>query len=760
MDPVAAAILASWSFEPGLVAALLLVTSVYLRGFHVLRAQLPARFPRWRRGAFLAGMVALLLALVSPLDALADLLLQVHMAQHWLLMMVAPPLLLMGAPAIPLLRGLPRGWLRRGLGPFLAWPALQRGLRRVTHPVFAGLAWALTTLLWHWPPAYQAALRSPLWHDLEHASFVVASLLFWHAVIAPWPAHRQVSRAGSVILLGLAALFNTVFSAVFTFSTRVFYPVYLEAPRPWGIDALTDQNTAGALIWVATSLPMLVAAVALLVSLLESPRVRPAAGGSRPAQSRSRPRRRSRDLLTLPVAGRLLRSLALRRALQWSLLALAAVIVADGLLGPQQPSALNLAGVLPWTYWRGLVVIGLLVLGNVFCAICPFTLPRRLAARWLGRPFAWPAALRGKWLAVALFALYLWAYESFALWDSPWWTAWIVVGYFATCFAVEGLFPRGSFCRHVCPIGQFHFVHAGVSPLEVRALDVDTCSRCSSHDCLRGNERNPGCPTELFVPAKDGNLDCTFCLDCVRACPHDNIGLVTVAPGASIGRGRSPRPERGPGLAVATLALLLCFGAFVNAAAMTAPVEGWERAWASRLGATSRFTILSAWLAVALLIAPALAAAGCAALGAGWARSTIPLRQLAARLAPSLVPTGLAMWLAHFGFHLITGIGTLGPASERAAVSLGLTASAALPVASSMATSLGSQTLAGAQIATLGVGLVLSVAVAWRSARELVPAARSALRLAAPWFALCAALYAVGVWIALQPMALRGMVMT
>jgi len=760
VDPVAAALLASWSFEPGLVVALLLVAIVYLRGFRVLRAQLPARFPGWRRGAFLAGVAALLLALVSPLDVLADLLLQVHMVQHWLLMMVAPPLLWLGAPAVPLLRGLPRGWLRRGVGPFLAWPALRRVLHRVTSPVFAGLAWALTTLVWHWPPAYQAALRSRLWHDLEHASFIAASLLFWHAVIAPWPAQRHGGASGRVILLGLAALFNSVFSAVFTFSTRVFYPVYLEAPRPWGIDALTDQNAAGALIWVATSLPMLVAAVWLIVSLLESPGMRRRAGGRPPVARLRRPRSRSRDALALPVVGRSLRSLTLRRAMQWSLLVLAAVIVADGLLGPQQPSALNLAGVLPWTYWRGLVVIGLLVLGNVFCAVCPFTLPRRLAARLLGRPFVWPAALRGKWLAVALFALYLWSYESFALWDSPWWTAWVVVGYFATCFAVEGLFPRGSFCRHVCPIGQFQFVHAGVSPLEVRVLDVDTCSRCSSHDCLRGKERSPGCPTGLFVPAKEGNLDCTFCLDCVRACPHENIGLVAAAPAAARGRGRSPRPERGSGLDVAALVLLLCFGAFVNAAAMTAPIESWQRAWASRLGATPWFAIVSTGFAVVLLIVPALAAAVCAGLGAGWARSTVPVRQLAARLAPSLVPTGLAMWLAHFGFHLLTGIGTLGPASERVAVSLGLAASAAASAEPSMVMGLGGQALAGAQIVTLGVGLVLSVAVAWRSARELVPTARSAVRLAAPWCVLCAALYAAGVWIVLQPMALRGMVMT
>ena len=134
MDPIASVVLSSWSFEPGLVAALLVTSGIYLRGFRQVHAQAPTHFPPWRRSAFLAGIAALLLALASPLDTFADLLLQVHMAQHWLLMMVAPPLLWLGAPTVPLMRGLPHRWLRRGLGPFLAWPALQRGFDRLTHP--------------------------------------------------------------------------------------------------------------------------------------------------------------------------------------------------------------------------------------------------------------------------------------------------------------------------------------------------------------------------------------------------------------------------------------------------------------------------------------------------------------------------------------------------------------------------------------------------------------------------------------------------
>ena len=557
------ALLSSWSFEPAVVVGLVTAAGLYLRGFAQLRHQLPGRFPAWRRTAFLGGLAAVAVALLSPLDGLSDLLLQAHMAQHWLLMGVAAPLLWLGAPVVPLLRGLPRTWLRQGLGPFLAWPALRRALRAITRPLPALTIWALVTLAWHWPTAYQAALRDTFWHQFEHACFLAAALLFWYPVIEPWPARRATERPGLLLYLAAAAVFNTLFSASFAFSDRVFYPLYALTPTPWSLSPLADQRAAGALMWVASVPPLLIAAVAVVVRLLETTRRGPVRG-HRPVT----PSRKAGDVLRgiTARAG----ALGLRRAAQLTLFALAAVVVIDGWFGPQHPSALNLAGVLPWTYWRGFAVIALLVAGNLFCAVCPFTLSRSLAARLLGRPFTWPAALRNKWLGVALFAVYLWSYETFALWDSPYWTAWVIVGYFTACFLVEGLFPRGTFCRHLCPIGQFQFVSSGISPLQVRANEASVCSQCTTHDCLRGNDAGPGCPTGLFLPTKAGNLDCTFCLDCVRACPHDNAGLAGSLPGVDLGNGRSRHAPAGIDLAARSL--LLCFGAFANAGAMVQPV--------------------------------------------------------------------------------------------------------------------------------------------------------------------------------------------
>ncbi|NIP79519.1 MAG: FesM, partial [Gemmatimonadetes bacterium] len=180
------------------------------------------------------------------------------------------------------------------------------------------------------------------------------------------------------------------------------------------------------------------------------------------------------DLTRLPILGRFLRWKHARTAVQVPLLLLAAVIIADGLFGPQSAPR-NAAGVGPWVQWRGLVVLALLVAGNLFCMACPFMLPRRLAKRVLPADRSWPAWLRTKWLALALLVVFFWAYEALDLWDSPWLTAWLVVAYFAAAFVIDGFFKGAAFCKYVCPIGSFNFVNGLASPGEVRVRDVAVC---------------------------------------------------------------------------------------------------------------------------------------------------------------------------------------------------------------------------------------------------------------------------------------------
>src|SRR6266481_1057555 len=253
---------------PAVVMTALAIGALYVRGVRRLRAQMPDRFPGWRIVAFLGGLVMLVLAVASPLDAFGGLLLWVHMLQHVILMLLAPPLLLLGAPGVPLLRGLPGSVAKDAIGPFLASRRLKRVAELLSHPVFGWLALVGCTWAWHAPAAYQLALRSPGWHAAEHACFVTAALLFWWPIVQPWPSRARWPRWTMLPYLILADLQNTLFSALFTFSGRVIYPFYATVPRLGGVTPLDDQVAAGAIMWVPGSIAFLVPAVLVMAGIL------------------------------------------------------------------------------------------------------------------------------------------------------------------------------------------------------------------------------------------------------------------------------------------------------------------------------------------------------------------------------------------------------------------------------------------------------------------------------------------------------------
>ncbi|MGC1481746.1 MAG: cytochrome c oxidase assembly protein [Chthoniobacterales bacterium] len=710
------AALLSWTFEPGLLLGLALTATLYLRGWLRLHVQVPARFTTAHLVSFLGGLFCIFIALCSPLDAFARFLLSVHMVQHLLLTMVAPPLLLLGNPFLPTLLGLPRVVRVDALAPFLVWTPLKRLGSFLIHPAFAWSAFIVSNVGWHLPPLYDLALRDQTWHQIEHASFLLTAILFWWPVVQPWPSRPHWPRWAAIPYLLLADLQNTALAGFISFYDKILYPTYAAAPRISGLSALDDQAAAGAIMWVPGSIAFILPAALIAISYLGPRRT-------------SSPRRASRQpLLKLHLRVPTLTTVLvrLRRPVQFLLLALAALIVIDGLTGPPV-AALNAAGVLPWTHWRGLSVIALLLLGNLFCYACPFTFLRDLTQKITAfLPFrtpswSFPKFLRNKWLPAALIVLYLWAYEAFSLWNDPAWTAFLVLGYFGATLTVDGLFRNGTFCKHVCPIGQFHFVQSLASPAEVSVRSPDVCRTCRTHDCIKGNTDQRGCELELFQPRKSGNMDCTFCLDCVSACPHDNVAIQAVPPAAdltldpprsSVGK-YANRPD------LAALVLVLTFGAFANAAGMTAPVQ--------ELAATSGLNHLAfttTFLAVTLLALPAV----CLLLP-GASRSAHAI---------ALAPLGFGMWLAHFSFHLVTGLFSFVPIFQRL---LGFDASTP--------TVLSWNALPALEILLLDAGYLVTLFVLYR----LDPRPRVFI----PWAALATGLFLVGLWIIFQPMQMRGM---
>lgn len=760
MSPTLDAFLRSWPWSPWFTLGLLLTIAIYLRGWWNLRLRDPQRWPITRLLAFGGGLLALFLALASPIEPFASLLLQMHMLQHLLLMMVAPPLIWLGAPLLPLLRGLPRDIRRTWFGPLLRSPALRQLGARLTHPLVALPLFTAVTWLWHLPRVYDAALRLPWLHYLQHVSFLGVALLFWYPVVRPYPSRPRWSPWLLLPYLLLADVQNTVLSAMFTFSEQVLYVYYTEVPRIAGLSALDDQASAGVLMWVPGSIAFLGPLAYIGIRLLSGADERKPAVRKNSVESYAlpvlSPAQHQADLLRIPIVGRWLRTPRSRTLVQIVLLCIAALVMIDGFRGPQV-GAMNLAGVLPWIHWRGLLVLGLLLVGNVSCYACPFTLPHRLLSHWLPTARTWPKWLRNKWLAVLLVGCFLWAYEAYSLWDRPWLTAAITLAYFVGAFLIDSLFRSGSFCKYVCPIGQFNFVQSLISPWEIRARSLSTCASCRTHDCLRTSGNNTGCELQLFVPRKQSNLDCTLCLDCVTACPHDNVGLIATLPGRSLwdtwsGSGIGQPATR---LDVTALVTMLVFGAFANAAGMVGPVVAWQQSATTWLGLQSGFITTSLFYVGAIVIAPVVLTGVAAALSRWLGNQPSSVQQVAMRYALTLIPLGFGMWLAHYSFHFLTSWESIVPVTQRLSNDLGLLALGA-PLWSCACCKPLTDGLLRFELVALDLGFLASLYCVWRVAQTQTSSVRLALQAFLPWATLLLTLFVLGIWIVFQPMEMRG----
>jgi cytochrome c oxidase assembly factor CtaG len=265
----------AWSWEPFVVAPLVLSAWLYSRGVQVLwsAAGTGHGIRRSEVAAFAAGWVTLALSLVSPLHQLGGVLFTAHMAQHELLMVVAAPLLVLGRPVIPFLWALPIAW-RRTLGSWSANAVVSGTWKLITLPLAAWAVHAVAIWVWHAPSLYQATLGSEAVHTLQHASFFGTGLLFWWTVLQG--AGVRLARPAAVIYLFTTAGHTSLLGALLTFSPLLWYPLYDATTVPWGLTPLEDQQLAGVIMWVPAGLSYLIAALALAATWLREPGARPA----------------------------------------------------------------------------------------------------------------------------------------------------------------------------------------------------------------------------------------------------------------------------------------------------------------------------------------------------------------------------------------------------------------------------------------------------------------------------------------------------
>ena len=272
-QPVLSELLTRWEIPTPLTMLLALVAAIYTIGWLRARKTRPAELPPWRLAAFLSGIASVFVAISSPLDTFSESLLFMHMAQHFVLMSVAPPLLVLGAPVVPLLRGMPRFTIRI-MQPLFRSRTAHTLLRYSQRTLFAWLAMNIVYVGWHVPGAYEFALQSEAWHNVEHACFLFTSLLFWWPVIQPWPSRPIKSQLLLVPYLACADLVNTGVSAFLCFSGRLVYSSYADVQRPVAISPLNDQIAAGAFMWVFGSLIFLVPVAAIFVRTFSVPSLR------------------------------------------------------------------------------------------------------------------------------------------------------------------------------------------------------------------------------------------------------------------------------------------------------------------------------------------------------------------------------------------------------------------------------------------------------------------------------------------------------
>ncbi len=310
--------------------------------------------------------------------------------------------------------------------------------------------------------------------------------------------------------------------------------------------------------------------------------------------------------------------------------------IAAGLLGSPVGSH-NFAIIFVWiAWWSAFKLVFIPFGGRSWCSICPIPLPGDwlqqggilTRGRGLGLKLRWPRRLKGAWLQSAAFLL-IGLFSALTL-TSPRLSGWVLLGLFALATGLSLVFEKRAFCSSICPIGGFSGLYAQAAPLELRVLDTDICAKHGDKSCYQA------CPWGLYPVALRDSSACGLCLECLRACPKDNLALNLRPFSAELGAPRSASRLDG-----AFLALVMLGSALAFAAVFVGP-WGWLKLAAYRVGSAAWWGYAAGFLALNLLALPGLFGL---AVWAGGSRR-LPGRRAIANQAQALLPLGLLAWIA------------------------------------------------------------------------------------------------------------------
>ncbi len=263
----AGTVLGWWTWDPFVIALLAASGALYAMGLARLwrRAGVGQGIRKWQAGCFAAGWLALVAALLSPVDALGEILFSAHMAQHELLILVAAPLMVLGRPLAPFLWALPRD-VREEAGKVSRSPAFAAGWRFLTAPLVVFLIHGLALWLWHLPGLYQAVLDDGFLHALQHLSFFLSAALLWWSLI-----HGRFGKLGygaAVLYVFATSMHSGILGALLTFAPRLWYPIYQARTSRWGLSPLEDQQLAGLIMWIPAGVVFILLGLGLFAAWL------------------------------------------------------------------------------------------------------------------------------------------------------------------------------------------------------------------------------------------------------------------------------------------------------------------------------------------------------------------------------------------------------------------------------------------------------------------------------------------------------------
>lgn len=462
------------------------------------------------------------------------------------------------------------------------------------------------------------------------------------------------------------------------------------------------------------------------------------------------------DLLRIRWISAAAQSRVFRFSLRAVVAALFVVIIAAGLFGNQNP-ALNIAPILTWTVWWGMLIVLILFAGKAWCYVCPWDAMAEWTEKlafWrktndgLGAGLKWPRVVRNVLIATILFVGLTWIELGFGVTMRPRVTAYLAIAMLLMAVVSALLFDRKSFCRYGCLVGRVSGLYALFASVEVRARSATACTKCRSKECVTGSDNAYGCPTFLYPGKLDTNTYCIQCMECVQACPHDNLAVNLRPWGADLVQEGKPRTDE------AYLALLMLAITGFHGLTMTPAWQQLIDAIRSESG-VGRILGFSAGMTL-LMLGPIALYAVLVALSMQLGRGTWlkPQRyhDYFIRYAYALLPIALFYHIAHNMEHLLMeGPKVLAMMSDPFGWGWNFfgTAGWVIPPIISL------DKLWIIQVFLVLVGHVYSLWIAQKTSMRLFGSSRAAFRSQLPMLAAMIAFSVFSLWLLKQPMEMR-----